>query len=197
MKTSPLAPRLLALAAALLIAACASSQQAAAVATTQDGLQRTLAATEKALQCRAANARNPAYAVLQRHMPLANIGMATLPQMTDRSHASTMERAALDSWIRDENDCRQHLLEAIDGTLPSFGPILEAGRDDDDAVYVGLAQRRLTWGEAVMRLRANRTRLRAAMIARGDKVLSEVSRMQQAQLDRRTAILSSVIRILP
>ena len=73
-----------------------------------------------------------------------------------------------------------------DETLPAFGPIIEASRDDDDAVFVKLAQHRLTWGEAVMRLKDNRTRLRASVVDRGDQVLADLGRAQQEQLGRRT-----------
>ncbi len=48
-----------------------------------------------------------------------------------------------------------------------------------------------------MRLKSNRTELRARLIARADQVIAEIDKLQQEQLNRRTTILSSVIRILP
>ena len=163
----------------------------------QDDLQRFVVAAQDAVGCRATAARNPRYLVLDRHMPLADVGSASLPQMLDRTLATGAEVSALDAWDHDVNACRERLLQVTDRTLPSFGPIIEASRDADDAVFVKLAQHRLTWGEAVMRLKDNRTKLRASVVDRADQVTAELGRAQQEQLGRRTAILSSVIRILP
>ena len=82
-------------------------------------------------------------------------------------------------------------------TLPSFGPIIEAARDEDDATFVQLSEQRVTWGEAVKRLKRNRTTLRANLTARADQVLAELGKQEQEQLNRRATIFSSIIRALP
>lgn len=184
-------------AASLLLGACAAPSQIATMQKTEDYLQRFVTAAQEALDCRAAAARGPRYQALNRHMPLADVGSATLPQMLDPAFATSAEVEALAAWTRDANACREPLLQVTDDTLPSFGPIIEASRDADDAVFVKLAQHRLTWGEAVMGLKDNRTKLHASVIDRADQVTAELGRAQQEQLTRRTAILSSVIRILP
>lgn len=191
-----LPPILIALALPLL-AACAGSEQFATIRTAKDGLQQFVAATHTDAECRAAVARDPRYEVLAVHMPLADIGAATLPQMANPGLASAAEIAALDAFTRDISDCRQRLLQVADGTLPSFGPILEAAQDKDDETFVKLVAHRLTWGQAVLQLKRNRNRMRAELIDRADHVVVTLEKLQQAQLDRRTAILSSVIRILP
>jgi hypothetical protein len=130
-------------------------------------------------------------------MPLADIATVSLPQMTNPRLASEDEIAALDTWIDDLNACRGQLLEVTYATIPSLGPIIEEARNEDYLAFVKLARRRQTWGETVMRLMSNRTKLRADVIARVDQVIGTVGEMQQEQLNRRSAILSSVIRILP
>jgi hypothetical protein len=82
-------------------------------------------------------------------------------------------------------------------TLPGFGPIIEQARDKDDAVYVMLARHKLTWGQGVMRLKINRTEMRGALIARADQIDARIGSAQEEERNRRTTILSSVIRILP
>lgn len=64
-------------------------------------------------------------------------------------------------------------------------------------MFVQLAEHELTWGQAIMRLRSNRTRLRADLIAHSDQVVAEVGQAQHEHLNCRATILSSVIRILP
>lgn len=129
-------------------------------------------------------------------MPLDDIGRASLLQMADPELVTSSEVAALDAWTGDLNACRERLLQVANKTLPAFGPIVEASRDDDDAIFVELAQRKLTWGRAVMRLKSTRTRLRADLIARADQVLGEARKLEQQQLNRRVTLLSTVVDIL-
>lgn len=185
------------LAALPLITACAAPSEQAAMLNTQNDLQRFVAATGDALKCRAEVSAHPRYRILLRRLPLTDLGTATLPQMTDTDFATPAEISALDAWTRDVNTCRQRLLQVANATFPSFGPAVEAAQDNDDAVFVKLAERKLTWGQALMQLKVNRTRLRADLLARTDRVVIELGNLQQAQLNRRTTILSSIIRILP
>jgi hypothetical protein len=180
----------------LVAAACADPSQLK-MRDIQVDLQRFVAATNDAVACRAAAAQNPRYRMLDEHMPLTNIGSASLYQMANPYLATRAEISALDAWSHDLNACREQLLDITNNTLPSFGPIIEAGANEDDATFVQLAEHKLAWGEAVMQLRINSTKLRAALITRADQVLGELAKLEQEQLNRRTTILSSIIRIFP
>jgi hypothetical protein len=180
----------------LVGAACIAPAQLE-MRNTELDLQRFVAAANDAVACRATAAQNPQYGILAERMPLTDIGSASLPQMTDPGLATRAQISALDAWSRDLNTCRKQLLQVTYNTLPSFGPIIEAARDQDDATFVQLTERKVTWGEAVMRLKRNRTTLRADLTARADQVLGEVGKQEQEQLNRRATILSSIIRILP
>jgi hypothetical protein len=160
-------------------------------------LQRFVAAADDAIACRATAAQNPRYRILAERMPLTDIGPASLSQMTDPDLATPAQMSALDAWSHDLNACREQLLQVTYQALPSFGPIIEAARDEDDATFVQLTERKVTWGEAVMRLKRNRTTLRANLTARADQVLAELGKQEQEQLNRRATILSSIIRALP
>ena len=97
----------------------------------------------------------------------------------------------------DINTCRNQLLQVTKETLQSFAPIIEASRDVDNEVFVKLARHEMTWGGAVLCLQRSRTKLRANFIARADHVGADIDKLQQAQLNRRTALMSSVVGILP
>ncbi len=183
--------------AVLLLAACTNPEHDAQVQALDTALRGATVATQEAIGCRARLAQEPRFRMLQRRMPLTDIGSATLPQMADPAHATLEEIVALDAWSRGLNTCRERLLQALNTTLPSLGPIVEASRDDDAAAFVALAHRRSTWGDTVVRLMKNRTKLRAALIDQANQTVADISKLQQQQFNRRTTILSSVIRILP
>jgi hypothetical protein len=180
----------------LVAVACAPLSQLE-IRNTESDLQRFVAATNDAIACRTTAAQNPRYRILDERMPLTDIASASLPQMTDPGLATRAQISALDAWSHDLNACREPLLQVTYNVLPSFGPIIEAARDEDDATFVQLAEHKVTWGEAVMRLKRNRTTLRANLTARADQVLAELGKQEQEQLNRRATILSSIIRTLP
>ena len=182
---------------ASVLAGCAAPEQQMNLMATKRNLAKFISAAQDEAACSAAAGANPAYAPLRPHMPWEDIGQASLSQMTDQSHATDEEIAALDTLNRALAQCRNQLLAVTQSTLPSFGPLIEHGRDQDDAVFVKLAERKITWGDAVMALKANRTALRSDVIANAEKVDSNLDKMQQNQINRRTTLLSSVIRIIP
>jgi hypothetical protein len=184
-------------AAMLVLAACMVSPGRSYIQTGPDEVEQFRAAVREAVNCRTAAARNQRYAGLDVRMPLADIAEASLPQMIDPHLATSDEIATLDGWTRDVGACRDRLLPVTYATLPSFGPIIEQARDNDDAVYVMITQHKLTWGQGVMRLKVNQTELRAALIARTDQLIVRIGNAQEQERNRRTTILSSVIRILP
>jgi hypothetical protein len=183
-------------AAAWALAACATSGLSHRQAE-QDDIEQFQSATQTAVECRTTAASNPRYSVLTAHMPLDDLSRATLPQMIDQHHATIDEVTALDGWTHDVGACRDLLLRVTYANVPSFGPIIEQARDKDDSVYVMLAHHKLTWGQGVMRLKADQTELRTALITRADEIMARVGTAQEAERNRRATILSSVIRILP
>ena len=69
--------------------------------------------------------------------------------------------------------------------------------NEAEAVFVKLAHRQIRWGEAVMLLQNDITKLRAELIARADQASAEIGKMELSQFNRRTAIINAVIGILP
>jgi hypothetical protein len=78
--------------------------------TEQDASEQFRAAVQKAVDCRTEAARNHRYASLDVHMPLADIGEASLLQMVNPQLATGDEIATLDIWTRNVDGCRDQLL---------------------------------------------------------------------------------------
>jgi len=184
-----------------LLGACADSESRSQVKAqkmqAQEDLRRFREAAQQAVHCRAEAARDSRYQVLSEHMPLTDLDDATLFQMTDKEFATESEIAALDAWTRDMNRCLEALVREANATIPSFGPIVEASWDSDTVVFVKLAHREMTWGEAVIRLKSNTIKMRADLIARADQVSAQISKVDQTEYNRSTSIITSIIGILP
>lgn len=171
--------------------------EAAKTLHTENSLRRFRDATQDAVECRTAVARNPQYRILDRRMPLIDIDAASLWQMAELELATKGEILALNAWISDLKPCRDRLIRVVIITLPSFRPIFEAGWNDDEAVFVKLTNHKIGWGEALMALKSNATKLQTAVISHAEQVLADLEKQEEAQISRRTAILSSVIGKLP
>jgi hypothetical protein len=183
--------------AVALLSGCAFPSQTANLYAAKRDLAFFRSAAQQAVTCRAAATANPRYAILAPHVDLNDVGTTTLPQMIDPALATPAETAALHAWAREVNTCREQLLVSVESTLPSFGPLIERGRDDDDAIFVKLAEHKISWGEAVVALKTNRTNLRGDIVAKADQVDANFNKLRQDQLNRRADLLSSAIRILP
>ncbi len=184
-------------AALLALTACAVPPAPPYGQTDADNSERFRAAVQTAIDCRTTAARDRRYVDLGTRMPLEDIAEANLPQMIDPQFTTSGEIALLDAWTGDVGACRDQLLLVTYTTLPGFGPIIEQARDDDDAIYVMIARHKLTWGQGVMRLKVNRTKMRAALIAYADQINERTANMAEEVRNRRAMILSSVIRVLP
>jgi hypothetical protein len=171
--------------------------EAAKTLHTENSLRRFRDASQDAVECRAALARDPKYRILDQHMPLTDIDAASLSQMADLELATKGEISALNAWVRELKPCRDRLTQAIIITLPSFRPIFEAGWNDDEAVFVKLAHHKLAWGEAILALKSNATKLQTEVISRAEQVLAEIEKQEETQISRRTAIMGAVIGKLP
>jgi len=118
--------------------------------------------------------------------------------MTDARLISPPERAALTAWSRDLQQCGSQVIATMmrDG-LSSYVPILLASRDRQDQILVLLAQRKIPWGEAVLRLRASRTALLKDITEKSDWRSAEFSRSTETTRANVTALLNALTRLVP
>jgi hypothetical protein len=178
----------------LLVAAC---QTTGGVRSRADANAFETAA-QQAQECRAEIARKPEYQILRSHMPLADIEQADLGQMADARLISPPEVTALADWSYDLQQCRSEAVTVVERSgLSSYVPIVLADRDRQDRIIVLLMQQKITWGEAVLRLKASRTTLLAGISEETERRGSELSRSAEAERANRAALLNAFTRLVP
>lgn len=69
--------------------------------------------------------------------------------------------------------------------------------NDDDATFAQLAQRKLTWGQAVMELRTNRARMLHAVAEGVMQEAKQISAESQAESFRRIAPFDALTNLSP
>lgn len=154
-------------------------------------------ATQQGVRCRTSISSKPGYRILAAHFPLVDIEEATLPQMKDESLANREEDVALAAWQQDIRLCGNQLVDFARQTTPAYVPIIIATWNKDDEVFVQLARRKMAWGDAVMRLKANRTELLTKVADQLSRMTRELNERQQKALDRRASYLDSLLGLVP
>jgi hypothetical protein len=176
----------------LLVAACQAGGEIKPDLTTA----QTVA--QRAQQCREAAARKPEYLVLRAHMPLDGIDQADLRQMSDPRMISSSEIVALTDWSGDMQQCRNQIVDAMSrASLSGYAPIVLAEWDRQDRVVVELSQRKISWGEAVLRLRESRTTLLTGINEETERQSSALTRSAQAERANQTALINAFTRLVP
>jgi hypothetical protein len=186
-----------ALAATTLVGLAACQPVPSAMQKADDVVPTVLEASRAADACRAEIAAKTQYAALAARMPLDDIDRATLPQMTDQRLISEAERAAPFAWSADVRTCSEAALATAMRALPAFAPIIMQARAANDAILALLAERKLAWGAAVVRLRENRARALGKVADRTIEVVVQSARAEQTELARRTSVVNALIGILP
>jgi hypothetical protein len=158
----------------------------------------TVLATSRAADaCRAEIAAKPRYVLLAVHMPLDDIDRSTLAQMSDQQLITDAERAALFAWNADLRTCSDAALATSMRAVPAFAPIIMEARAENDAILALLAERKLTWGTAVVRLRTNRAHALGKVADRATDLIVQIARTEQAEEARRISVLNALIGTLP
>jgi hypothetical protein len=155
-------------------------------------------AVQQAQECHAAAARKPDYEMLRAHMPLADIDQADLRQMAEAKLISPSEIMVLANWSHDIRQCRNEIVAAATrSSLSAYVPIVLAHWDRQDRIVVQLVQRKIPWGEAVLRLKASRTGLLTDISEENDRRSSAISRSAEAEQANRAAMLNAFARLVP
>jgi hypothetical protein len=123
---------------------------------------------------------------------------AALTQLADTDFISSDEKVALRGWFRDMGQCRNILPAAVTQQgLYSFLPAILADEDRQDRIYTLLIQKKITWGEAVLRLKASRTGLLESLAATNDRLQAEATQSEQAVRVNQTGLLNALTRLAP
>jgi hypothetical protein len=187
-----LALRLLVVIVCLMGAACTSAD-----IESRELTETAESSIRAGTECRSSVSGTPEYRSLAQHMPLVDVNEATLTQMTDTSLATRNDYYVISDWQRDIRACRARLLEVIERADPLYVPIVLTGWNNDDEVLVLLAQRKLAWGEAIMRLRANRAETLTKVADQLSRSMAQLNQEKQAALSRRASFINALIKGIP
>jgi hypothetical protein len=176
----------------LMGAACASSD-----IESRELVDTAESSIRAGIECRSSVSGTPEYRSLAQHMPLVDVNEATLTQMTDTSLATRTDYNLIADWQRDIRACRARLLEVIERADPLYVPIVLTGWNKDDEVLVLLVQRKLAWGDAVMRLRANRAETLTKVADQLSRSMAQLNQEKQAALSRRASFINALIKAIP
>ena len=179
--------------ASLMAGACSTSADVNADEFSADAMT----ISQDAASCRRSLADNIEYGPVARRMPLVDIYQATVQQMADTRLASANEVSALLAWAQELQKCRYKTLAAIRQRAPiALASVLTAWNGEDE-VFVLLSKRRLSWGDAVIRLRSNRADLLSKLTEQAFRESAQLSASKQAELSRRVSILNALTNLAP
>lgn len=176
-----------------VLSACTSAADVTAKRQAAD----LLTASRDATACRNTVAAKPRYQGLARHMPLEVIFDATLLQMTDTAQATADDVVMLGLWLSDTRECRRKFADALLDVMPTALPVLAANWNKDDKTFVQLAMRKLTWGQAVIKIRENRAEMLDAISHQILQLAQQLNAERQAELSRRVAIFNALTNLSP
>lgn len=154
-------------------------------------------ATRQGIECRSTISNKPEYRTIAAHIPVLDVNQATLSQMLDASLVNLEDNVVLVYWQRDIRACGNQLVDVIQRTAPAYVPIVLAMWNKDDEVLVLLARRKIGWGDAVMRLKANRTELLTRVADQMSRMMVQLNQRKQAELDRRASAIESLLGLVP
>jgi hypothetical protein len=110
----------------------------------------------------------------------------------------SFEIVALTDWSNDMQQCRNEVVAAgAHDSLSGYVPIVLAEWDRQDRVVVQLIQRKVSWGEAVLRLRESRTVLLTGINEESQRRGAALTRSAEAERANRTALLNAFTRLVP
>jgi hypothetical protein len=181
------------LGSSLWLVGCATSAdvQSSALITDAMTIQR------QAVACNRSIASDVRYQHLVGLVPLAAPYQASVAQMTNTDRATTDETRALIAWTQDMQKCRREVIGLVRQDSPvSLALVLSAWADEDD-VFVGVIQRKLSWGVAATRLRAIQIKLLSSLTDRAIQVDAQLNSAKQAELARRVAIFDAFTNLAP
>ena len=182
-----------ALGSALWLAGCATAPDAQSNALLQD----TLSIERQAVACNRSIASDARYQHLTSLLPLAAPYQASVVQMTNTDRASADEIRALTGWTHDMQKCRRDVIALVRQNSPiSLALVLSAWADEDE-VFVGVIQRKLSWGTAATRLRAIQVKLLSSLTDRAIQVDAQLNSAKQAELARRVAVFDALTNLAP
>jgi hypothetical protein len=129
----------------------------------------------QAVACNRSVADDARYQHLVSLLPLAAPYQASVGQMTNTDRANADEIRALMGWTQDTQKCRRDVIGLVRQSSPiSLALVLSAWADEDE-VFVGVIERKLSWGTAATRLRGIQIKLLSSLTDRAIQVDAQLN----------------------
>jgi hypothetical protein len=152
---------------------------------------------QEAVACNRSIASEARYQDLTKLLPLAAPYQASVIQMINTARAKDDEIRALTAWSQDMQKCRHEVIGYVrQSSLVSLALVLSTWADED-AVFVGVIQRKVSWGVAATRLRAIQVKLLSELTDRAIQIDAQLNSAKQAELSRRVAIFDALTNFAP
>ena len=122
-------------------------------------LSGAIAIERGAVACNWSIVSDARYQHLTSLVPLAAPYQASVAQMINTDRANDDEAHALTAWTQDTQKCRRQVIGLVRQSSPISLALVLSAWADEDGVFVGVIQRKLSWGVAATRLRAIQIKL--------------------------------------
>jgi len=160
-------------------------------------LSDAMSIERQAVTCNRSVAGDVRYQHLARLLPLAAPYQASVAQMTNTDRANADEIRALTAWTHDMQRCRREVIGLVRKSSPISLALVFSAWADEDEVFVGVIQRKLSWGSAATRLRTIQIKLLSSLTDRAIQVDAQLSSAKQAELARRVAVFDALTNLAP
>jgi hypothetical protein len=134
--------------------------------------------------CGAAIYNAPESAPIRAHIPL-NLNDVTLQQLSDPSYATPEETQVMFSTHPKIQLCRKSFLAKLTQAEPAVVPIRIASFNKSDDNRIAVAQRKITWGEYIHRMRDLSAETQAALLEADARVVAGLQQEHQAEVAQR------------
>jgi hypothetical protein len=151
----------------------------------------------EAVACYRSIASEARYQHLTRLLPLAAPFRASVIQMINTARANDAEISALTAWTQDLQKCRRQVIGYVRQSSPLSLALVLSAWADEDAVFVGVIQHKLSWGVAATRLRAIQVKLLSGLTDRAIEIDAQLNSAKQAELSRRVAFFDALTNLAP
>lgn len=149
----------------------------------RDTSERAIAATGS---CWSRARAQDGYAALSNRLTLKYDVPPTLAQRSDTGKPTAEDRQMLSDLHRDWlTPCRKATIDGSVAILPALRRTMLRYAEREDAVYAGLVQGRLTWGDANTQLAAIRLETTNAMDEIASQAAQELRRQHAHEIERR------------
>jgi hypothetical protein len=160
-------------------------------------LSSAMAIEQKAAACYRTVATNTRYQHVSNLLPLAAPYRASIVQMANRDKADEQDIHALIAWTEDTQKCRSEVIGRVRQSAPTSLALVLSAWADEDAIFVSVIRRKLTWGAAATQLRSTQIKLFSSVTDRAIQVDAQLNSARQAELARRVDILDAITNLAP